>query len=61
MKTQREGVSTSESAAGHRPAETQAEHTDVTVPMSNQNHFLDTKVPTPSIKNNTVFVTGRNM
>uniref|UniRef100_H3CVA2 Protogenin n=1 Tax=Tetraodon nigroviridis TaxID=99883 RepID=H3CVA2_TETNG len=43
VKTQREGVSTPESAAGHRPAETQAEHTDVTVPMSNQNHFLDTK------------------
>lgn len=49
VKTQGESVSTSGSTAGHIPPENTAENTDVTVPTMNQNHFLDTKVSTPSV------------
>lgn len=44
VKTYREGVNTSASAAAHVGSERQAETTDVTVPMMDQNHFIDAKV-----------------
>ncbi|TKS70127.1 Protogenin Protein [Collichthys lucidus] len=43
VKTYREGVSTSASAAAHLGSEGQAENADVTVPMMGQNHFIDAK------------------
>lgn len=44
VKTQREGMNTSVSAAGHLGSDRQVEDMNVTMPAMSQNHFLDTKV-----------------
>ncbi|KAK2920223.1 protogenin A [Channa argus] len=51
VKTYRDGVNTSASAAEHLDSEGQAETTDVTVPMMSQNNFLDAKGGTNLIIN----------
>uniref|UniRef100_A0A7N6FDP9 Protogenin n=1 Tax=Anabas testudineus TaxID=64144 RepID=A0A7N6FDP9_ANATE len=51
VKTYREGVNTSASAAAHLGSERRAENTDVTVPMMSQNDFIDAKGGTNLIIN----------